>query len=214
MENYIIVLFKNKKKKKILKKFVTFSKAQIYYNNLLNKNKEIIFEVNYQNADYVEYEIAIVGENFKENIPVYLKDNFGRNIKVILDENGKSIIQISKYKLEESLFDVKQNKKIYLEKFIKTYLKSNTLKIVSVLNNKVIVQEDEIINLFSLKNERESIRFIDSLSKYFFKIKRSDCLFITDTSTPQKKYLLNLLEQKGYNKSLLYRKYTTHPRLK
>ena len=84
-------------------------------------------------------------------------------------------------------------KKITANEFITQYLKSDGLKMISSLNNKIIVQKDEVINLFSLKNEFESSRFIDCLSLHFFKIKRGDCLFIKDTSSAQKKYLYNLL---------------------
>ena len=71
--------------------------------------------------------------------------------------------------------------------------------------------KDEDIKLFSLKNEKESSRFIDCLSLYFFKINRSDCLFIKDYSSPQRKYLYSLLESNGFDKKILYRKFTTYP---
>ena len=82
---------------------------------------------------------------------------------------------------------------------------------VSVLNNKVILQKDEEIDLFSLKNESECTRFVESLSSYFFKTKRGDCLFIKDCSSPQRKYLYSLLESNGFDKKALYRKFTTYP---
>ena len=82
---------------------------------------------------------------------------------------------------------------------------------ISVLNNKIVLQKDEDIKLFSLKNEHESSRFIDCLSSHFFKIKRGDCLFIKDFSSPQRKYLYNLLESNGFDKKVLYRKFTTYP---
>jgi hypothetical protein len=91
-------------------------------------------------------------------------------------------------------------------------LKNDTLKVVSVLNNKIIVQKDDDIKLFSLKNEDDSMRFIESLSSYFLKNKRNDCLFVKDDSTPQRKYLLTLLSNSGYDKKVLYRKFTTFPR--
>ena len=62
-----------------------------------------------------------------------------------------------------------------------------------------------------LKNPEEASRFIDSISNHFFKIKRADCLFVKDYSTPQKKYLFDLLEKNGIDKKILYRKFTTFP---
>ena len=122
-----------------------------------------------------------------------------------------SILQIKPYRDEELLYDIQKKKKITSNDLIKIYLKGDGLKMVSVLNNKIVIQKDEDIKLFSLKNEQESSRFIDCLSSHFFKIKRGDCLFIKDYSSPQRKYLYSLLESNGFDKKVLYRKFTTYP---
>jgi hypothetical protein len=90
-------------------------------------------------------------------------------------------------------------------------MRGDGLKMVSVLNNKVVVQEDEKINLFTLKSEKEASRLVDCMSLYFFKIKRGDCLFIKDYSSTQRKYLYTLLESNGFSKRVLYRKFTSQP---
>jgi hypothetical protein len=156
-------------------------------------------------------ELGLIQTSINQSAPVYVTDEYGRNIRVKLEEDGMSILQIRPYKQEELIFDVQKNKKITSKELIKTYLKGDGLKMVSVLNNKIVVQQDEDIKLFSLKNENESSRFIDCLSSYFFKIKRGDCLFIKDYSSPQRKYLYSLLESKGFDKKVLYRKFTTYP---
>jgi len=43
MENYVVVLFKNKKKKKIIKKFITFSRAKQFYDKLIEESNEVLF---------------------------------------------------------------------------------------------------------------------------------------------------------------------------
>ena len=85
---------------------------------------------------------------------------------------------------------------------------------VSKLNNKIVVQKDEDVKLFSLKNEYDSHRFIETLSQYFLRKNRIDTMFISDASSAQKKYLYTLLESKGIDKKVLYRKSTTHPKVK
>lgn len=213
MFNFFVVLFKNKERKKIIKKFVTFNKANSFYNKLLENSSEIIFDKKYENGKECEYELGLVQiGTSKEQTPVYITDDMGRNIKVKLEDDEYSLIKISRYKQEELIFDINKNEKLSVKMFIKKYLKSDTLKVVSLLNNKIIVQKDEDIKLFSLKNEDDSMRFVESLSNYFLKNKRSDCLFIKDDSTPQRKYLLNLLSNSGYDKKILYRKFTTFPR--
>jgi len=214
MENFMVVLFKDKKKKKILKKFITYKRAKQFYKNLIDKSKEIIFDVKVQSGKECKFELGLVELSSKQLIPVYMTDEFGRNIKVKLDEDGMTLFEISPYKKEELIFDIKENRKITVDKFIKSYLKGDGMKMISSLNNKIVVQENEKINLFTLKSESESERFIDCVSSHFFKIKRSDCLFVKDSSTPQRKYLYTLLEASGIDKKILYRKFTTLPQSK
>jgi predicted Fe-Mo cluster-binding NifX family protein len=211
MENYMVVLFKDKTKKKIIKKFITFKKAKSFYNDLLKKSDEVIFNVEVESGKECKYEVGIVELSSKQLVPVYMTDEFGRSIKVKLNEDGMTLFQISPYKKEELIYDIKEGKKITVQDLIKKYMRGDGLKMVSVLNNKVVVQEDEKINLFTLKSEKEASRLVDCMSLHFFKIKRGDCLFIKDYSSTQRKYLYTLLESNGFSKRVLYRKFTSQP---
>jgi hypothetical protein len=211
MENYLVVLFKNKKRKRIIKKFVTLSRAKLFFNKLISESDDVIFDVLIENTKDCKFELGLIEMSTNQSAPVYITDEYGRNVKVKLEDDGMSILQIKPYREEELLFDVQKKKKITTKELIKTYLKTDGLKMISVLNNKIVVQKDEDIKLFSLKNEKESSRFIDCLSSHFFKIKRGDCLFIKDYSSPQRKYLYSLLESNGFDKKVLYRKFTTYP---
>jgi hypothetical protein len=211
MVNYQVVLFKNKKKKKIINKFVTFSRAKQFYDKLLEQSNEVIFNIEVENGVDCKYELGIIEMSSNQLVPVYMTDEFGRNTKVKLDSENMTLFQISPYKKEEKIFDISKKKKITINQLIKNYLKGDGLKLVSSLNNKIVVQEDEKINLFTLKSESDAARFIDCLSSHFFKIKRGDCLFVKDISSAQRKYLFNLLESYGIDKKILYRKFTTLP---
>ena len=81
---------------------------------------------------------------------------------------------------------------------------------ISKLNNKLLVQKDEEVFLFVLKNEFDCVRLINSMIERFVKLKRGDCMFINDTSPQQKKYLYKFLIEKGFDKKFLYRKETTY----
>ncbi len=214
MENYVVVLFKNKKKKKIIKKFITFSRAKQFYNKLIEESNQVLFEVKVEGGFECRYEIGILEMSSKQLIPVYMTDEYGRNIKVKLDEDGMTLFKINPYKKEEKIYDIEEQKKITTQIFLKKYFKGDGLKMLSVLNNKIVLQEDEKIHLFTLKSESESSRFVDCLSSHFFKIKRGDCLFIKDYSTAQRKSLYMLLESAGISKKILYRKFTTLPQSK
>jgi hypothetical protein len=122
-----------------------------------------------------------------------------------------SIKKITTYYTEEHILDITLNKKINSEEFIKLYLDPPGLKLVSKLNNKVIVQNDNDFNLFTLKNDYDSSRFIDVISEFFIEQKRFDTMFVKDYSNAQRKYLYNLLIENGFSKSYLQRQTTTHP---
>lgn len=214
MGTYNIIIFKNKNKKKILKKYETLNNAQQFYEKTLEKTKDIHFEVKYENGSPVKYELALVETDSFQKNPLYSVDEFGRNFKVSFEDKTLNVISLKPYKKEEKIFDIQESKKITLSQFMKKYLKLKDVKIISLINNKIMLQINETFNLFTLKNEEDAMRFINCLSKIFFGEKRTDCMFITDVSSPQKKYLLSLLESKGFDKKILYRQYTTFPRSK
>jgi hypothetical protein len=210
MENYIVVLFKNKTKKRIIKKFITYKRAQQFYSKLKKQSEEVLFDKIIENAEDCNFEIGLVELSSKQLFPIYLTDEMGRNVKVKLEDDNMTLVEVSVYKIEEEFFDQQTNKKITTSQFISLYLNKDGVKMISSLHNKIVLQNDDDYKLFSFKNVNESIRFIDCLSLHFFKIKRGDCLFVKDTSTAQKKYLLGILENKGYDKKMLYRKFTTY----
>lgn len=209
---YFVVLFKNNIKRKIIKKFSNLKKATDFFDLSVENSKNIRFAKVIENGSPCTFTIGLIKDGPSTNELVYIKDDFGRNIKVKFDDENFSLLKISPYNLEEEIYDVKKMKKITISEIL-TYLKGiDTLKVVYCLNNKVIVQKDDEYKLFSLKNENESIRFIETLSEHFYSLKRKDCMFVTDTSTAQKKYLFKLLVENGFNKNSLYRKFTTFPR--
>ena len=209
---YYIVLFKDKTKKKIIKKFSTSKKAEEFYEKLLKESKTVIFEKRYDSGKPVHYDIGLLTDGKSTSNQIYVQDEIGRNVKVKFEDDNYTAIKISSYRIEESIFDIINDKKISITEFLSLLKKDNSLKVISCLNNKIVYQNDEKINLFSLKSEDECLRFIDSLSSHIYSEGRKDCMFVSDTSTPQKKYLFNLLSENGFDKKVLYRKYTTFPR--
>ena len=214
MENYIVVLFKNKIRKRIIKKFITFKKAKLFYNKLMTESDSVIFNVQFENGKESNFELGIVELSKNKLLPIYLTDEMGRSIRVKLDEDNMTLSQISQYKKEELLYDLQTKNKITTQEIIKKYLKGDGLKMISVLNNKIVLQIEEEVLLFSLKSESESSRFVDCLSLHFFKTKRGDCLFVKDHSSAQRKYLFDMLKSYGIDKKILYRKFTSQPPLK
>lgn len=205
---YHIILFKNNKKKKKLKSFVRENLANEYYNNLISKSNKIIFDKKFESGHECQFYLGIVSDKYVPNNIHYL-DEFGRNksIDPKIDENNY-IQKITLYKLEESIFDVKNNCKISVDFFIKNYIKDK-LYLISQIKNKFVLQIDDEFSLFSLKNEDDCERFLITLEMMEVKNK---LIIVRDVSQSQRKYLYNLLIEKGFNKKFLYTSFTTYPR--
>jgi cellulose synthase/poly-beta-1,6-N-acetylglucosamine synthase-like glycosyltransferase len=210
IQNYLIVLFKNKTKKKIINKFKTYKKAIEFYNNLLHKSNDVLFPVNYENGLQCDYEIALLERNIGTSNTLFNKDEFGRQVRVELDDSDFRITKISPYYTEELFVDYSTGNKITTEFFLKNYLNKDGYKLISKLNNKVVIQIDDNFNLFTFKSLDDSDRFIDTLTEKFKNEKRGDCLLVKDYDTSQRKYLYDILTEKGFTKTYLQRQSTTH----
>jgi len=211
MDNFTIVIFKNRTKKRIIKKFKTYENAKKFYQKTLDDNKSVLFGVETENGKNCKYEIGLVTKD-KNDKPLYVKDDLGRQVRIDLDSSEFSIIDINPYKKEEYIYDIKKSKRIKVSSFLRQYLPKVGVKLVSKLNHKISVQNESDINLFSLKSDSDCDRFIDTLSNHFMENDRIDTIFVKDTSVVQKKYLYDLLESNGYSKSILYRRFTTYTR--
>lgn len=209
IDQYIIVLFKNKVRKKIIKRFKTSKRSLSFYNKLLEKSDNVVFDKQTENGFESKYEIAILEKSSSKLFPIYITDQYGRNIKIELDDGEYNIVKINEYKLEELIQDCENKERVSFDSFVKTYLNKDGIKMISKLNNKIIVQNDQKTNLFSLKSDDDADRFIDSVSSHFLNIKRFDCMFVKDISTAQRKYLYDLLIDQGFDRDFLYRQVTT-----
>jgi len=209
---YLIVLFKNKKRKKILNKFKTLERANKYFNDTLKTSNNVLFSKSFENGKPCKYEIGFLESGSTDFNLYFVKDELGRQIKVDIDDPDYRLTKIVDYNIEELLYDVNKKNKISFGGFIKKYLTRSGIKLISKLNNKVAIQNDDKVNLVSLKSIDECSRFIDVLEDYLIKNGRLDCILVKDTSKQQKKYLYTILESKGIDKSFLYRRFTTFTR--
>lgn len=212
MANYSVVLFKDKKKKKIIKEYKTLTKAQRFFDFNLSHSEKIIFDKAFENGKPCQFELAIVEKTKTQMSPTYLIDQLGRSKKVKLEDENLKFIKIFKIKIEEEIYDIEKSNKISFDKFLKMYMVGNEMKMLYSLNNKIILQENLEFKIFSVKNKLDAERFLDCVSKFYYDNKKTNCLFIKDSSVAQKKYLLKLLSEAGFDKKILYRQSTTHPR--
>lgn len=202
-------MFKNKKKRKIIKCYNTEKRAIEKYNSLLKENDKIVFEKIVENSEETNYELGLITNQKKIQESLFLTDNLGRNITVNLENPDYVFTKISRFKVEELIYDWQKSKKIGVHDFINEYCKTKDLKNIFSLNNKICVQIDEDVVIFSLKDCNESHRFIDILEEHFYQNKRSDAIFVKDVSNAQRKWIYDVLSKKGFEKKRLYRLKTT-----
>ena len=204
-----IILFKNNKKKKVLKTFKTEKKANDFFNKLIEVSEKVKFREEFNSGSEVEYNLGIIGDKvILENI--FYKDELGRTIYINPRVGDNYIQNIKNYNKEELIFDFQTKRKISYDTLVKTYFKNSEVYLISKLNNKIVVQNQTVINIFSLKNEYDSSRIIDILQKDLV----GKSIVSKDTNTIHRKYIYSLLVDKGFKKDYLYRKSTTHPRQK
>ena len=203
---YKIVLFKNGERSKVF--LSSNSKKSILnkYNKLIGEKKPK-FITEYISRKKVMFELAIITtETAKESI--FVKDELGRNKKITLGESSYNIIKLLPYWREEMIYNHTTKSKISFYDLVDSYLSSNDFKQVFTLNNKFIIQKDEIFNVFSLKTVADSTRLLRIIELEFLNSGRYDCLFVSDTNTVQRKQLYDLLVGEGYSREFLRKQFT------
>ena len=118
-DTYQVILFKNKVKKKIINKFKTHKKAFEYYKLLIKESDEVIYDKVMENGVVSEYELSLVERSSSSPSSLYMKDDYGRQVKVSLDDSELTMINITRYRIEELFLDYTTNKKIDTRQFIK-----------------------------------------------------------------------------------------------
>jgi hypothetical protein len=144
---------------------------------------------------------------------IYIRDIIGiENIikKVFIENNENFVIKrIENYKIEEKIYDWQLNKRITFNEFLNFYFGNNTMKSVSTLHNKLVIQEDEKFSLFSLKNIEDSNRLLNTLESYMINNEKNESILVRDVSTTQRKWIYDVLVKNGFNRKRLYRQTTT-----
>jgi len=208
--NFLVVLFKNKIRRKIIRKFVGKDNCYSFFNRYIS-NQNIYFPLEFENGKECKYEISIIEKN--GNIPTTInRDEFGRNVNHKIDGTDYVISKLMTYKFEESVFEVSTKTKKTLLEIVTIFSKIKELKLVFKLNNKVIFQSDDTFEIYSCKTEEESTRFLNELQRYCIENKKGDYLISHSEDVAHKKQLYKQLVDRGFDIKMLYRKATTHPK--
>jgi len=117
--NYLVVVFKNKERKKIINKFKTKERANLFFDKLIEENQSVIFETKVENAKPCDYELSILEKKNDNFDKMFVRDEMGRQVLVDLDDPDYKILKVVKYKIPEKIYDVDKKTKITMDIFIK-----------------------------------------------------------------------------------------------
>ena len=202
-------MFKNKKKKRIIKGYKSEKRASEKFKSLIKENN-VEFEMLHENAEKCKFELALLTNQDAFQLPMFQEDDLGRNQEVFISsETDYTIRQIKPFKIEEKIYDWNTNDRISFETLIKKYCIKKEMKSISTLHNKLVIQINENFFVFSLKNVEDSHRLLETMENYYRKNSRNDAIFVKDVSTTQRKWMYDLLIKKGFDKQKLYRQTTT-----
>ena len=176
----------------------------------MGKSNEVVFNKEFECSKPCKYELGLLRKKNENDLPIYIKDEMGRNIKLETDDDEMILIRIEPYRKEELLFDLQTNERITFYEFLDKYLDRESINMVSGINHKIVVQRDDETYLFSLKTMEECKRFLDILTKYSIDNGLVN-LAVKDINTMHRKYLYKIMEEKGYDKRILYKQSTNHP---
>lgn len=206
LKKYKIILLKNGSPQKTLfssnVKRTTYNKFQKFINS-----KKPSFVRKYVKRKFCQFELGIFSKE-SSGVDVYKKDDIGRNVLVDYNIPDYYLISLSDYWVEELIYDHLLNTKISFGDLILKYLPKKNFKQVFSLNNKLVIQDGDKFNVFSLKTVDDCVRLLTTIKTLFINDGRLDCLFVPDTSTVQRKQLYDLLENYGFDRRFLYKQYT------
>ena len=162
------------------------------------------------NKKKCEFEVVLLKKGDDKNKLTHVKDSLGRNVPYKITGGDYVILETSPFEVEELIYDHQSNKRIYALSLIDDYLPKEETNLLNVftINNKLVVRNDDDIKIFSLKNIEDCRRVLDNIRRKFTDEGRVNCIFTKDLSTAQRKEIYNLLEDKGFNRSFLYKHYT------
>jgi len=132
----------------------------------------------------------------------------GRNLEATIDNDKQRIKELIPYWVEELIYDFDAKKRIRYHELIEQFISVKDIAQVFTLNNKIFLQVDNNVKMFGNKNLDDSDRLFAIIRDDLLKRKKSNFIFVKDITTHQRKLLYNLLVEKGYKRTELFRHYS------
>lgn len=206
---YFIYLYCNRKKQKIIHKSAKRSTILEVWRELKTQKKPPYVKTNSgKKREETNYELALIFPNTRWSTKTYIRDDMGRNLEATIDNDKQRIKEIIPYWVEELIYDFDAKKRIRYHEMIQQFYNVGEIAQVFSLNNKIFLQVDNDVKMFGNKNLEDSNRLFSIIREDLLKKKKTNFIFVKDVTTHQRKLLYNLLVDKGYKRTELFRHYS------
>jgi len=206
---YFIYLYCNRKKQKIIYKSAKRSTILEIWRELKTEKKPPYVKTNSgRKRESTNYELALIFPNTRWSTKTFIKDDMGRNLEATIDNDKQRIKELIPYWVEELIYDFDAKKRIRYHELIEQFISVKDIAQVFTLNNKIFLQVDNNVKMFGNKNLDDSDRLFAIIRDDLLKRKKSNFIFVKDITTHQRKLLYNLLVEKGYKRTELFRHYS------
>lgn len=210
---YFIYLFCNKKRVRILYRCMTKNKVYELWHEYKTQPKPPFVKLRgggKKRKEELVYELALIFpmNRWVTKDSFFVRDSLGRNIEARLDDDKFRIKEIIPYWEEELIYDHDLKKRIRYYEMMKYITSITEVAQIFTLNNKLFVQVDDNIKLYSNKNIDDTIRLFEIVREDLIKRKMGNFIFVKDLTTHQRTLLYNLLESKGYKRTELFKHYS------
>ena len=206
---YFIVLFCNKKRKRILYRSMQRTTAYEYWREYRTQKKpRYVKQQGGRNREEKLYELALIFPNNRWATKIYVKDSLGRNQEAIIENDKFRIKEIIPYWQEEFIYDFLTKKKIRYHEMLDYMMSVKDIAQIFTLNKNLFVQIENEVRMFGNKNLNDVCRLFDLVKEDLLFKKKTNFIFVKDITTYQRKQLYNLLESKGFNRKELFRHYS------
>jgi hypothetical protein len=206
---YFIVLFCNKKRKKIFYRCKQRTTITGYWHEYKTEKKPPYVKIQGgKRSQELIYELALIYPNNRWATKTFVRDSLGRNIEAKIENDKFRIKEIIPYWEEELIYDFDNKKRIRYHEMME-YIESVTdVAQIFTLNNKLFLQIENNIRMFGNKNLADADRLFNIVKNDLINKKKGNFIFVKDITTHQRKQLYKLLEDKGYKRTELFRHYS------
>ncbi len=211
-KKYKIILFCNKKRKKLVYETVSLPAIRdLWYELKTEKKPRYIKEYGGKRNQKLDFELALIypDNRWAKKKTVTKRDDYGRLYEAGVDQKGYRLKEMVPYWREEKIFDYKSRKHIRYHELLEILGEVDEIAQIFTLNNKMFLQIEEDVRMFGNKNISDSERLFELLREDLLKKKRKgNFIFVKDVTTNQRKNLYIILKKKGYDSQTLFRHYS------